>query len=183
MKKRFFQMLMLCLLLISPLYTNCIAEQGKDPSQDKTAEEKPVRQNSGWLGVRVTDLANFIRNPELYAEYKEIIDTYKEKGESLFGIVVIETLQGSPAEEYGIIPGYIIKKLQNVRIDNSFTFSFIISRIEPGEMIELEIWNPKGNYIIYARIGERPAGRERNADSQYHERLRMEKSRPEKPDK
>ncbi len=172
----YFVFLAVFLLFISIAYAD-----SEDIDREKPQPTVQKGINSGWLGVRVADLVHFAKHKSFYEEFREIIDSYRESGEELFGVAVLETVPGSPAEEYGILPGYIIKRVQRIRIDNTFTFSFIINKIEPGELIELEIWNPKGNYNIYTRIADRPAEIQRSEKDPYYRQLEREKARAEKP--
>lgn len=125
--------------------------------ESETRENQKMSQpDKGWLGVRVADLGHFIRNQDFIREFEDIIICYTENEEIVQGIAVIEVLEESPAWQNGILPGYIIQKVQRINIDNARTFSFLISNISPGETIELELWHPRGNFPVYVKIGKRP---------------------------
>lgn len=168
------------LSFINPLSGTEKAEDRQDREEKQETAHSPKAQQkqlyNGWLGVRIADLGSFIRTPALNHDFRSIIELYLESGELPLGIVILETVKGSPAEAYGLLPGYIIKRAQRINIDNAFTFSFIISRIEPGEFIELEVWDSRGNYNVYIKVGERPVNMPRPPESAYFQRLEQEKS-------
>lgn len=169
--KYFTKIIIFLLILLYLTFSFLVADI--DP-EDK---EQDYNTNEGWLGVRIIDLAHLLRNPVLREEFKDTVSIYEENENNISGIFITEVIPESPADEYGILPGYIIKKVQRITIDNSFTFSFIISKIEPEETIELEIWDIRGNYNLYIRLGERPYEMRRSPNSGFYRNLESERKR------
>ena len=76
-----------------------------------------------WLGVRVVELN------EGLAQYFDV-----KEGE---GVLVIEVIDDSPAEEAGIEPGDVILKVDDRQVTSVPKFLKYIRKAEPGEKVEI----------------------------------------------
>lgn len=70
------------------------------------------------------------------------------------GAYVIEVVQGSPAEEAGILADDIIVEIDGQKLDSSKSLSDIVSSKKPGEKVKLLIWRDGEEKEFTATLGE-----------------------------
>lgn len=98
----------------------------------------------GWLGVKVQDLDDKL------AQYFGLSDKK--------GVLVVDVLENSPAQEAGIKEGDIIKKFGTGTgtISNVRDLLSIVSRSEVGQRVKVELIRDKKNLSLTVKIGKRP---------------------------
>jgi serine protease Do len=94
----------------------------------------------GWLGVSIQAIT-----PELADQFKLEKD---------HGTLVADVVEGSPAEEAGILRGDVILEFGGKSVDEPYILRNIVAGTEPGESIDVRIIRD-GEYItLPVRIGE-----------------------------
>ncbi|HDN97944.1 MAG TPA: DegQ family serine endoprotease [bacterium] len=89
-------------------------------------EEVKVAKEEGWRGLKVSDIT-----PELRSKFDI-------KG-SEEGVIIISVEEGSPADEAGLTPGMIIKRIKNYRIKNISDYRKAIKKVRKTETVPLLI--------------------------------------------
>ena len=96
----------------------------------------------GWVGIEAQILP------------QDIIDAMDlEQG----GILIVAVLKGSPADRAGIAPGDIMTSINGMPLFSPQYTINVISRIEPGELINAEILRGWETHTVNVRVAERPA--------------------------
>lgn len=74
------------------------------------------------------------------------------------GVLIMQVVEGSPAEEAGLQPGDVIFSLDGNRLGEDFNFAEAIAVHEPGEVVELGVRRPgqEESVVISVRLGESP---------------------------
>ena len=99
----------------------------------------------GWVGIEAQILP------------QDIIDaTGLDQG----GILVVAVLKGGPADRAGIVPGDIMTGINGMPLYNPQYTINLISRVEPGALIEVELLRGWERQTVNVRVGERPAPRQ-----------------------
>lgn len=97
----------------------------------------------GYLGVELQDVA-----PEL--------------GELLgvkHGVVVVGVLANGSAARAGVIPGDVITSVNNSLVHNTEDFTQVLSKLKPGDTVELMISRNKKSTLLLATLVEKPPAR------------------------
>ena len=99
----------------------------------------------GWIGIEAQILP------------QDIIDVLDlEQG----GILIVAVLKGSPADRAGIVPGDILTGINGVPVHSPQYTINMISRIQPGAVINAEILRGWETQTINVEVAERPAPRQ-----------------------
>jgi serine protease Do len=72
------------------------------------------------------------------------------------GVVMVEVIDGSPAEKAGLKEKDILKKIDGKAIDGVDTFRAIMGATKPGQPLKLSIVRDKQEQEIEVTLGERP---------------------------
>ena len=96
----------------------------------------------GWLGVTVQDLTDDLAQQFGLSEAK--------------GVLIADVMDNSPAQKAGLQAGDIIIELDNQTINNVREVLDIVSSLEVGKTIDIEIMRDKKKISLEATIGERP---------------------------
>ncbi len=97
----------------------------------------------GWFGVTVQELSQEM------AEYFKIEDRK--------GVIVVELVNGGPAEKAGIKSGDIIRTFNGKAVDNVQTFLKFVGEAKVNEKIQIGILRDGKEEMVSVTIGERPA--------------------------
>lgn len=98
----------------------------------------------GWIGIEAQILP------------QDIIDaTGLDQG----GILIAAVLRGSPADRAGLVPGDIMTSINGMPLYNPQYTINMISRIEPGVVINAEILRGWETQTLDVQVAERPAPR------------------------
>jgi serine protease Do len=93
----------------------------------------------GFLGVGITDVREFI----------DAVGLPDSKG------AFVKTVQpGGAAEQAGIKPYDVIRKVDGTEVANSTSLIQLISNVQPGHTAKLEIWRDKKATEIEVKVGE-----------------------------
>lgn len=95
----------------------------------------------GWLGIEAQILP-----PNL------LQDSGIEGG----GVLVAGVLNGGPADQAGIMPGDVIRNINQQNLTSPQQAIEMISGIVPGETVEIELLRGWEKIIVTARVAERP---------------------------
>lgn len=99
----------------------------------------------GWIGIKAQILP------------QDIIDaTGLDQG----AILIVAVLRGSPADRAGIVPGDIMTAINGMPLYNPQHAINVISRIEPGAVINVEILRGWETQTIGVQVAARPAPRQ-----------------------
>ncbi len=95
----------------------------------------------GYLGVRVLDLTDDLRN--------QLGDM------DLNGVVVVEVVKGSPAESIGIRPGDVITDFDSIPIASVESLRNEVLKTQPGDVVEIGFRRGADTRSEKVRIGDR----------------------------
>jgi len=73
------------------------------------------------------------------------------------GALVNQVIQGSPAEEAGILPGDIILRFNGVDVLDSEDFPTIVGNVRPNERVDAVVWREGAEVSLSVVIGESQA--------------------------
>ena len=99
----------------------------------------------GWIGIEAQIVPQDIMEA-----------TGLEQG----GILVVAVLNGGPADRAGIAPGDIMTGIDGMPLYNPQYTINLISQVEPGAVIEVELLRGWQRETVNVRVGERPAPRQ-----------------------
>jgi len=103
----------------------------------------------GWLGVVLQNLN---------AETRDLLN-YKDDE----GVYVRATTQGSPAQKAGLLPGDVIRKINNVSVKEVNKTTSLVASLKAGDNYPIEIYR-KGDIMTFTvMLGERKAFQEPNS--------------------
>jgi Do/DeqQ family serine protease len=97
----------------------------------------------GWLGVMLQNL-----NPEMREQL-----SYKDDE----GVYVRAITQGSPAQKSGLMPGDIIRKINNKPVKDVTKATALVAGLKAGENYPLEIQRNNDILTFTVKLGERKA--------------------------
>lgn len=97
----------------------------------------------GWLGVMLQNL-----NPEIREQL-----SYKDED----GVYVRAITQGSPAQKSGLMPGDIIRKINNKPVKEVTKATGLVAGLKSGENYPLEIQRKSDILTFTVKLGERKA--------------------------
>lgn len=97
----------------------------------------------GWLGVSVQPIT-----PELARQFQLEKD---------FGTLVAEVIEGSPAEEAGLMRGDVIVEFNGRQVDEPYHLRNIVAGTLPGETIEMKVIRDGDVETLMVTIGELPS--------------------------
>jgi len=100
----------------------------------------------GWLGVMLQNL-----NPEIREQL-----SYKAEE----GVFVRAITQGSPAQKAGLLPGDIIRKINNAAVKDVTKATNFVAGLKAGEHYPLEIQRKDDVLTFTVKLGERKAMQE-----------------------
>ena len=96
----------------------------------------------GWIGIEAQIMP------------QDIIDVLDlERG----GILIVAVLRGSPADRAGIVPGDIMTGVNGMPLHSPQHTINMISRIQPGTVIDVEILRGWETQTVNIQVAERPA--------------------------
>ncbi len=99
----------------------------------------------GWIGI------------EAQIVPRDIIDA---RGPVESGILIAAVLNGSPADQAGIMPGDIMSRIDGKPLfDPQYTIN-LISQVKPGDTIEIELLRGWERVTLSVQVAERPALRQ-----------------------
>jgi serine protease Do len=100
----------------------------------------------GWLGVSVQDLTDDLAGFFGLSDKK--------------GALVVKVLKDGPALKAGIKDSDVIKKLDNIQINNVKELLSIVGRSEVGQKIKVTVVRDKKELSLDLVVGERPQGQD-----------------------
>ena len=103
---------------------------------------KTGKVTRGYMGITISSLDKGL------AEQFKVPD--------IGGALVEDVMAGGPAEKAGIKNGDVIRKLNGQQIGDSGQFTAMITNLNPGTDIAIEIWRDGQPLAIRATLGERP---------------------------
>jgi serine protease Do len=106
---------------------------------DLKAHGKVIR---GWLGVQISKLT-----PDL-AEGKDI--------EGVEGVLVVEVIEDSPAEEAGFKRGDVVLSVDDHRVKSPTELQLLIADMPVGEKVKVKVLRDKDEKTLQVALGERP---------------------------
>jgi S1-C subfamily serine protease len=112
------------------------------PTVQRLLTETP--QHQPWLGVQASSLTSDLEALQLGLPS----DTR--------GALIVGTLPGSPADSAGLRPGDVIVQLDHDAIASSPALTKTISKLAPGDAIELLVRTSQGSRTVHVRLGTRP---------------------------
>jgi len=98
----------------------------KDAVNDFISEGRVVY---GWLGVTPVTVTE-----ESFPGMAEDLDVADESGS-----LVLNVVQGSPADKAGILPGDFITRTGDVPITDSDQFTYVVGRVKPGQTVDFTL--------------------------------------------
>jgi len=104
---------------------------------------KTGKVTRGYLGIRPSNLS-----PDLAKQFKSP-DTA--------GVLVEDVLAGGPADKAGLKNGDVIRKLNGQVVDDPGQFTALITNLNPGTEITLDILREGQPISMKVTLGERPA--------------------------
>lgn len=96
----------------------------------------------GWLGLQIQPLT-----PDLAKQFG-----LKDKT----GVLLVDTVEDSPAEKGGLKRGDVIVKYDNKKVDNPFQFRNMVASTKPGKLVEINIIRNGNPLTLEVTIGELP---------------------------
>jgi S1-C subfamily serine protease len=102
-----------------------------------------IGEGEGYLGVKVQDVSSDL------GDYFGV-----DAGE---GVLVLDVMDDSPAEEAGIKDGDVILKVDGKKTTDTEKFVKYIKSSEPGEDVEVELKRKRRTQTIEVELGESPA--------------------------
>ena len=109
---------------------------GQTISYTKASEESP----GAWLGIEPLDVT------EAMAKQLDL----KVSG----GVLVSRVIEGSPAEESGLLQGDIIYEADHQEGENSKKLGQVLAGSEPGDRIRIALFRDGKRKVIYVKLGE-----------------------------
>ena len=92
--------------------------------------------------------------PELQPEMPQRPERFQFRVQS--GAVINEVIEGSPADEAGLLPGDVILAVDGQRLTEDFTLYEAISQYEPGDWVQFQLWSHGRRDEVEVRLGENP---------------------------
>jgi serine protease Do len=96
----------------------------------------------GWLGVQIQPLT-----PDLAKQFGLKDET---------GVLLVDTVEDSPAEKGGLKRGDVIVKYDSKKVDNPFQFKNMVASTRPGKLVEINIIRNGNPLTLKVTIGELP---------------------------
>jgi Do/DeqQ family serine protease len=93
----------------------------------------------GWLGAHLRALSDQMR---------------RYIGFSGDGVYVQAIIHSSPAQEAGILPGDVITKVNNYRVENIHQAISFIRKLKPGHVANIEVFRKNEYFTLEVDIGE-----------------------------
>ncbi|MBU6172594.1 MAG: trypsin-like peptidase domain-containing protein [Planctomycetes bacterium] len=113
---------------------------------------KSGKMRRGWLGVEFVSATRW----EMMNGEELVLDSGRELTQEKRGAVVNRVLEGSPAEQGGLLMGDIVVGINGVPIKGVDDAIFRIGTCQPGSSIELEIERDAERTKRVIEIGQRP---------------------------
>ena len=85
------------------------------------------------LGIKIKDIS--------------VTDARQLNTKNTQGVVVTAVQSGSPAEGAGIVPGDIVREINQKKVSNHKTFLKLLKNLKPGDLLLLRV--ERRNYSIY----------------------------------
>ncbi len=95
-----------------------------------------------------------ISRPFLGVRYQMIDEKTAVMNKLPIGAYVLEVIEGSGAQQAGIVEGDVILKIEGVRLDEDVELSKIIRNKKPGETVELLLWRDGQEFSKRVVLGE-----------------------------
>ena len=89
--------------------------------------------------------------PELRPEMPQKPERFQFRVQS--GAVISEVIEGSPADEAGLLPGDVILAVDSQRLTEEFTLYEAISEYEPGDRVQFRLWSHGRPDEVEVRLG------------------------------
>ena len=99
-----------------------------------------------WLGVRIRDLSE--------QEMNEI--TSRHGIREGFGVVIVEVMEGTPAEQAGLKNGDLVVALEERPVTETRVLQRLIASAGAGREVKLTVLRPDGRKRLEARLGTMP---------------------------
>ena len=88
--------------------------------------------------------------------YGAYLGTIPDFSQTEGGVLLSGVREGSPAEQAGLVPGDVIVKFDDVRIDNLYDYAYALRSRRPGQPVRLTV-ERKGNRMeVAVTLGKRP---------------------------
>jgi len=99
-----------------------------------------------WLGVRIRDLSE--------QEMNEI--TSRHGIREGFGVVIVEVMEGTPAEQAGLKNGDLVVALEERPVTETRVLQRLIASAGAGREVKLTVLRPDGRRRLEVRLGAMP---------------------------
>lgn len=96
----------------------------------------------GWIGISGQDLTTAL------ADSLEI--------EEVTGVLVSGVLEKGPADRAGIRPGDVIRKIDELQVENSYQILNKVATVPPGSVVELTIYRDNREIVVQVDVAARP---------------------------
>jgi serine protease Do len=114
-----------------------IGDQAKAEGTVKTAKatraKAEAKPNTSLLGIKIKNITS------------EVARQLKTKNNR--GVVVVAVQSGSPAEGAGIVPGDVVREINQEQVNNQKSFTKLLKKLEPGDELLLRV--ERRDYPIY----------------------------------
>ncbi len=75
---------------------------------------------------------------------------------SIEGAIVVDVMEGTPAEEAGLRPGDVIVAVEDVPIDRNHLLPAVLAQYEPGDRVTIEFRRGGRQRAVPVTLGENP---------------------------
>lgn len=72
------------------------------------------------------------------------------------GAVVVQVIEGTPAEEAGLQRGDVIVAVEDIPIDRNHALRDVLAQYQPGDRITIELWRRGEQQAVSVTLGENP---------------------------
>ncbi|PZD72411.1 Putative serine protease HtrA [Acaryochloris thomasi RCC1774] len=100
-----------------------------------------------YLGIQMANLS-----PELRARLQEQQPDISLPDSK--GVLVMQTVPNSPAEQAGLEPGDLITQINKTLIEDSEQVQQVVEGTVPGDLLEIEVKRENQTQVLQARVGE-----------------------------
>jgi len=111
--------------------------------QEPTKMQSPRNPNAGWLGAKFAPVND------------EAMDQLKLETQD--GVLIVETIENSPAEAAGLKQGDVLRKIDDKDIKDTDDLRSVMSKTSPGQQVKLGVWREGKMQEIPATLAKIPA--------------------------
>ncbi len=112
-------------------------------------------RRAGFIGVATSEIEV---SPAMEFNSSNILTTAGQRPGAMVvdrGLMITQTLPGSPAERSGLVPGDVILAIGNQKVTTSVDLAAIIGRSTPGDRVSFDLVRHNSHLVIPVQIGAR----------------------------